>query len=90
MNEWKYLSTGEYPPVYKHVLITVLNDEGIRTVVSGFYVRKSVNKKQTTKLVTYWCYDAEDVFITSGKPGECSKPIAWMEYPQPAGAEERG
>ena len=61
--EWHYLEDGKFPENYKRVLITVLDDEGKRVVVSG-------------------------MFVTSGSPGECSKPIAWMPFPEPCGARK--
>ena len=85
--EWQYLEDGKFPENYKRVLITVLDDEGKRVVVSGMFVTKIINRHKTTKKIWYWFYDSDDVFITSGSPGECSKPIAWKPYPEPA--EER-
>ena len=84
---WHYLEDGKFPENYKRVLITVLDDEGKRVVVSGMYVKKIVNQKKKTKIIKYWLYDSNDVFVTSGSPGECSKPIAWMPFPEPP--EER-
>lgn len=78
----------KFPPVYKRVLITVLDDEGKRQTVTGMYVRKTVVKRKLSVYVSYWLYDADDVFITSGEPGKCSKPIAWAEYPEPYSGEE--
>ena len=83
LNEWHYLEDGKYPENYKRVLITVLDDEGKRVVVSGMFVTKIINRHKTTKKIWYWLYDSDDVFITSGSPGECSKPIAWMPFPEP-------
>lgn len=85
--QWNYLEDGKFPENYKRVLITVLDDEGKRVVVSGMFVTKVINRNKKTKLIRYWLYDSADVFITSGSPGECSKPIAWMPFPEPP--EER-
>ena len=85
--QWHYLEDGKIPENYKRVLITVLDDEGKRVVVSGMFVTKIVNRKKKTKIIRDWLYDSDDVFITSGSLGECSKPIAWMPFPEPS--EER-
>lgn len=85
--QWHYLEDGKFPENYKRVLITVLDDEGKRVVVSGMFVTKIINRHKKTKKIFYWLYDSNDVFVTSGSPGECSKPIAWMPYPEPP--EER-
>lgn len=85
MNGWNYIEDGIFPDNYKRVLITVLNDEGERVVVSGMFVSKSVNKNHGTKKIWYWLYDSDSVFVTSGGPGECSKPIAWKDFPEPCG-----
>lgn len=86
--EWHYLEDGEFPENYKRVLITVLDDEGKRVVVSGMFVTKIINRHKTTKKIWYWLYDSDDVFVTSGSPGECSKPIAWMPFPEPCGVRK--
>ena len=86
MNDWNYLEDGKYPENYKRVLITVLDDEGKRVVVSGMFVTKIINRHKKTKKIFYWLYDSDDVFVTSGAPGECSKPIAWRYFPEPCGA----
>lgn len=83
LNEWYYLEDGKFPENYKRVLITVLDDEGKRVVVSGMFVTKIINRNKKTKKIFYWLYDSNDVFVTSGSPGECSKPIAWMPFPEP-------
>lgn len=83
LNEWLYLEDGKLPENYRRVLITVLDDEGKRVVVSGMFVTKIINRHKKTKKIFYWLYDSNDVFVTSGSPGECSKPIAWMPFPEP-------
>lgn len=88
-NEWCYVEV-QYPPNYKRVLITVLNDEGEREVCSGRCIIKHKNVKmgQIKKQVEYWYYDSDSVFITSGTIKECSKPIAWRDFPEPCGARQ--
>ena len=86
--EWHYLEDGKFPENYKRVLITVLDDEGKRVVVSGMFVTKIIKRNKKTKKIWYWLYDSDDVFVTSGSPGECSKPIAWMPFPEPCGARK--
>lgn len=49
MNEWHYLEDGKFPENYKRVLITVLDDEGKRVVVSGMFVTKIINRNKKTK-----------------------------------------
>ena len=85
MFDWNYLENGVYPPVYKEVLVTVLNDEGERVVVAGMYVKKTVYKRKITKTLEYWIYDTQNIFVSgTDGPGVISKPIAWAEYPPPA------
>lgn len=84
--QWQYLKDGKFPENYRRVLITVLDDEGKRVVVSGMFVTKIINRNKKTKKIWYWLYDSDDVFVTSGSPGECSKPIAWKPFPGPAEA----
>lgn len=84
--EWLYLENDKFPENYRRVLITVLDDEGKRVVVSGMFVTKIIKRNKKTKKIWYWLYDSDDVFVTSGSPGECSKPIAWMPFPEPCGA----
>lgn len=86
-DEWHYLEDGKFPENYRRVLITVLDDEGKRVVVSGMFVTKIINRQKKTKKIWYWLYDSDDVFVTSGSPGECSKPIAWMPFPEPCGGK---
>ena len=47
-SEWHYLEDGKFPENYRRVLITVLDDEGKRVVVSGMFVTKIVNRHKTT------------------------------------------
>ena len=89
MGKWNYVDEGKYPESYKRVLITVLDDEGKRVVVSGMFVTKVINRRKMTKKIWYWLYDSDDVFVTSGEPGACSKPIAWMYFPEPCGSDTK-
>ena len=86
--EWHYLEDGKFSENYRRVLITVLDDEGKRVVVLGMFVTKIINRHKSTKKIFYWLYDSDDVFVTSGAPGECSKPIAWRYFPEPCGARK--
>lgn len=88
-NEWCYVE-DRYPPNYKRVLITVLNDEGERETCSGKCVREYKNAKrgQIKIAVESWIYDSDSIFITSGTLKECSKPIAWKDFPEPCGARQ--
>ena len=49
MNKWNYFEDDKYPEDYKRVLITVLDDEGKRVVVSGMFVNKIIKRRKTTK-----------------------------------------
>ena len=88
-DDWCRIEDG-YPPNYQRVLITVLNDEGIREVCSGKCIKEHRNAKrgQIKVTVEYWYYDSDSVFITSGTIKECSKPIAWKDFPEPCGAKQ--